>query len=226
MNHTEGLRIRHAMSYLRYMTPSEILRTRLPQLRREQNLSQEELARLMNEQGYSWVRSTVAKIESGARAVSIDEVISLAFVMGVHPTALLLPLESATVNVTPTTTAPSDLLWRWMAGQEAFPADGEMDRRRMTDDEWTIYGKRLRRFEEACPDYVVVAERDLPGIRNLADLVGTAQMMAGLVGKEPKKDDDLIEVGADVIHDTVSFFLENISARASQLVENWKREQR
>ena len=51
--------------------------------------SQAELAARMTAEGHSWTRTTVAKVETGARSLSFDEAISIAFVFGTPIDALI-----------------------------------------------------------------------------------------------------------------------------------------
>lgn len=51
--------------------------------RDEKGMSQTELARLMTDRGHSWYQSTVYRVESGKQAVSFEEAVNLAEILGV-----------------------------------------------------------------------------------------------------------------------------------------------
>jgi transcriptional regulator with XRE-family HTH domain len=84
--------------------PSEVLAARLLDLRNRHGWTQAELADRMTSYGWSWDRTTVAKIEARQRQVSVDEFVALSFVLGVPLAALVTPTASgAKVSVTPKT---------------------------------------------------------------------------------------------------------------------------
>jgi transcriptional regulator with XRE-family HTH domain len=66
----------------------------LKKLRRRRHVSQEHVAVLMSDLGFEWDRSVVAKIESGARRLSVDELAGLCFTLNLRVGTLLpeLPL--------------------------------------------------------------------------------------------------------------------------------------
>ena len=192
----------------RIPAPSEILRHRLPQLRREQNLSQEQLAELMRAHGWTWVRSTVAKVESGDRQASIDEFISLAVVLGVPPIALLTLPTRAPVQVTPTTMMTSENAWRWMTGDRTpgelvFGAIPPQEGSERVDE----IVARVRRYDDAAPDFIVNAERKLPGLRRTSMVLSELQWIAGsaanMVGERAAKADETIGGVLDALGSTV-----------------------
>ena len=126
----------------------------------------------MNLYGEPWSRTTIAKIETSARQVSVDELITLAFVLGVSPAALLVYRRSDhNVSVTPNTQTGAGTMWNWIAGAQwmggtepgSSPCKEELQ-------------ELQRRYDEAVPDHVATAERRLPGVRAFARLA------SGLLG--------------------------------------------
>lgn len=73
--------------------PERYLGTRVRQLREQFAYSQDQLARLMQEAGFKWGQTTVAKTESGGRPVRVNEAVALAHLFGLTVNDLL-PLVS------------------------------------------------------------------------------------------------------------------------------------
>ena len=158
--------------------PSEVLSRRLLEFRSKRLWSQDEVASRMVAYGFSWVRSTVAKVELGTREVAVNELVALAFVLGVSPVSLLVPAETIAqqVHVTPNTVTGSDNAWHWMVGNQPMggfypdeilmPGDGSHE-------------AAARFYNEACPDFVVTAEDRAPGLRKLQRQVAVLQQGIG-----------------------------------------------
>lgn len=70
-------------------TPTEVAIRRMCELRKERRLSGAAVARRMTELGIPWDRNTVAKLETGRRSLSIDELLALATALCVSPADLL-----------------------------------------------------------------------------------------------------------------------------------------
>jgi hypothetical protein len=131
----------------------------------------------MRSHGYSWDRTTVAKVEARQRQVSLDEFVSLGFVLGVAPPALITPTAwNAEVSVTPNE-APmlGPTVWRWFCG--TFPTGAVRYGESLSIAEGEA---RTRLYDEAGPDYIATAERRLPGLSHLMQTVSGAQSGAGV----------------------------------------------
>ena len=156
------------------LTPSAVLQQRLPELRLNNGWSQTALAARMKAYGHKWVRSTIAKIERGERQVSVDELFALSWVLGVSPVALVVPQTTATVRVAGPDARPtqtdSTLVWRWLNGD--YPMGGGLPGETPSND--VIEGRR-RRYEDACPTFIVEAERQLPGLRKVRSTLASIQ---------------------------------------------------
>lgn len=143
--------------------PSDVLSGRVRQLRAKRGWTADDLAERMRHEGWSWGRSTVAKIEAvdrlNRRAVDVDELVSLAFVLGVSPIALLVPTASGSTNLTPNTMTQTGSAWHWMTG--LLPMGGPLD-----GDESGPEAQR-RFYSESAPNFVVTAETRVPGLRAL-----------------------------------------------------------
>lgn len=143
-------------------TPSEYLPHRIESVRRRREWTQSQLADAMNKWGNGTKidRSTIAKIESGKRAVSVDEVFWFAAALEVSPLTLLLPRRDEPVRVVPEMTLPASGVVGWLRGLHPLIQGGTREQDRF--------------FEEERPSYEVDAERRLPGLlewRTAADIV-------------------------------------------------------
>ncbi len=158
------------------ITPGAVVAARLVALRGSLLWSQEELARRMTAYGLPWSRTTVAKIENMSRQVSVDELVAVAFVLGVSPAALLTPTSwSATVQVTPNTQTHAVAAWRWITGSQQ--AGGALPDDVLSPAEHEVL---LQRYDEACPDFIRTAERRLPGLRRLVRTASNATSAAAM----------------------------------------------
>ena len=89
--------------------------------RKRRGWTQQRLAEAIGEHGGGLDRAAVAKIESGVRNVSIDEVFLFAAALDVPPALVLLPLGLADlVQVTPRSVVHPHLAYEWFTGQEAL----------------------------------------------------------------------------------------------------------
>lgn len=159
------------------LPPSGVLAERLMALRGRLGWSQSELARRMAINGYSWDRTTVAKIEKATRQVNVDDLVALAHVLGLPPIALLVPSDrSQRVAVTPYAEEVGGNLWRWMTATTFRGGNAELSETISVDEAFA----RRRFAEEACPDHVAAAEDRLPGLRKAIHLLAGVQSLAGI----------------------------------------------
>lgn len=100
-------------------------------------------------------RPTIANIEAGRRGfVTVDEVLTLAYVLGVSPASLLFP-ESGSVLVTPTTPIDDpESLRRWVRGSDPLPGMDPKSYR----DQW--YAKDV---------LIPVAEAMVPEVKKMVE---------------------------------------------------------
>jgi transcriptional regulator with XRE-family HTH domain len=101
-------------------TASELFGEQLRAVRGRKDWSQEQLADEMTGEGLKMDRTTITKIENGARNVSIDEALAFAAVLGVSPAALLAPRDTTMLDLTPTrgwSSVTPDIAWDWFAGR-------------------------------------------------------------------------------------------------------------
>jgi hypothetical protein len=189
-------------------TPAETLRHRLAYFRSKREWSQLEVAERMTAYGLPWVRTTVAKVEAGTRDVSVNELVGLAFVLGIPPITLMVPPSAPTMRVTPNTTTGTTTAWWWMVGEAwqggTFP--GEVIK----------YGSDgttpLERFyREAAPDFLVTADDRLPGLRELRRGVAVIQQMAGCA-----------EEHVPAIFPDIESHLTELHAQSGHMLDRWR----
>jgi transcriptional regulator with XRE-family HTH domain len=89
-------------------------------VRKARGLSVYGLSDLLRDAGRPISPSAVGKVERGERQVSVDELMALAVLLQVSPSALLLPLTddpNVTVEITGRGPVAADDAWDWMDGQ-------------------------------------------------------------------------------------------------------------
>lgn len=75
-------------------SPHHVIAQRMKELRRRHGWSAEDLAEHMRTAGVPWKREIVANLENGRRqSVTVEEWLTLAYVLSVAPLHLLVPLE-------------------------------------------------------------------------------------------------------------------------------------
>ena len=95
-------------------------------VRQRRQLTQQGLAAKLASLGRPMQGSAVAKIETGRRAVTVDDLVALAAALNVTPARLLLPdaSEHEPVLVTPRSAVPAYAAWQWMTGSHSLLAEG------------------------------------------------------------------------------------------------------
>ncbi|MFD6822488.1 helix-turn-helix domain-containing protein [Streptomyces sp. NPDC060085] len=96
-------------------------------LRERRNMTIYSLSGALDKVGRPITPSAVAKIERQQRQVTVDDLAALAVVLGVSPSALLLPLDDSTANsieVTGGGAVPADVAWDWADGQRPLKIVG------------------------------------------------------------------------------------------------------
>lgn len=89
-------------------------------VRERRGLSTYQLSRLLQETGRPITPSAISKLERGDRRVDVDDLMALAVVLGVSPSALLLPMDDSphsTVEVTGAGSVAAEDAWDWMDGR-------------------------------------------------------------------------------------------------------------
>lgn len=97
-------------------TPSESFARRVKRYRGRRGWTQEDFAAELTAIGWTVDRFQVAKIEAHSRKVSLDEMVALAWVLGLPPALLYLPLGEGDVKIE-NNVIETDAARRWVTGQ-------------------------------------------------------------------------------------------------------------
>jgi transcriptional regulator with XRE-family HTH domain len=119
------------------LSPTQVVAKRVREVRQKRGLTAAQLAEQMTRVGVPWKRGVVAKLESGLReAVSVEELLALAYVLDVAPVHLLVPFDDKTpYRATPTQVEPAGAIRDWVRGA------------------WYIDGVDVRGFFSELPDH-------------------------------------------------------------------------
>ncbi len=97
-----------------FMTMTEVVGHNTRTVRAVKSLSQEQLRVGLAERGIRLSRPTLSQLEGGKRPISVDELLALAFVLGVAPQLLLYPPRGTRVGTSEEVAFPGWLLASWM----------------------------------------------------------------------------------------------------------------
>jgi transcriptional regulator with XRE-family HTH domain len=190
------------------MNPGAVLGIRVRELRTGKNLSQSGLATRLDELGIRLDRSAIARIERGARTVSIDEAIALAAALDVPLHALLLPhLQPVDeeFELTPALTVRVGFAAGWLAGQ--MPLD------RMGVKDYSEGGDLLR--------LASAVERMLPRLLSEEPNQQELEMARAFVAKQRLEADEFDQMALRV--DVLPDFARGLEEMASEMRENAER---
>lgn len=102
-----------------YGPTSATVASNVQRLRKRRDLSIYELSGRLKKSGRPIAPSAVAKIERRERQVTVDDLMALASVLGVSPTALLLPVNvepDEQVEITGSSPVDAFTAWNWIEG--------------------------------------------------------------------------------------------------------------
>lgn len=114
---------------------SEVLADNIRERRVLRRFSQQQLADRMEYFGHRWVRATVSEVERGNRTVTVDELLSLAVVLGVRIPDLLDPAgiegtRTDDLELGPEWTLAASNASEWVHGLGLIPTLGWDDERK------------------------------------------------------------------------------------------------
>ncbi|MBW8704414.1 hypothetical protein MBT84_32925 [Streptomyces sp. MBT84] len=112
------------MAHSEALSPTDTVAKRVREVRKRRGLTAEQLADKLREQGVLWDRYTVTKLENGKRQnITLSEWLTLAAVLNVAPTHLLLPVDGGeeAYQVTPTRTERVEQVRGWVRGHWPLP---------------------------------------------------------------------------------------------------------
>jgi transcriptional regulator with XRE-family HTH domain len=118
--------------------PSEVLRSRLREVRRRREWSQEDLAERLKELGVPMDRAVLARIEGGTRGVSLDEGFILAAALGVDPSTLFFPVaRNEWVELAPRVLRTAEQARMWIRGMgPVLDGDDRFYLSEAADEDW------------------------------------------------------------------------------------------
>lgn len=133
------------MEHAKKWTPTAAVAHRVREVRTRRDLTAQELADKLAEQGVPWERSTVAKLENGNRQnITLTEWLALAVVLNVAPIHLLVPPfpsplwdrpagerndpnDEAEFQVTPELALPMYRVRRFVRGSDPLPSGDQRE---------------------------------------------------------------------------------------------------
>lgn len=179
-------------------TPSTLAASRMKAIRKALGLTQQGLSDKLAAVGEPMARGTIAKIESGLREFSLDELMAVAVALGVSPRALLLPLDGLQERVR---VAPSVEVDGWeLAGY----LDGRgllLEQLKRSEDE-TLAAMRAFDAHLELPKQIDEAVREHPAVSAVSRLAGDVKYGAfrdrHQTGQNGPRGDQLREPLAEV----------------------------
>jgi transcriptional regulator with XRE-family HTH domain len=160
------------------LSPTQVVAKRVREVRQKRGLTAAQLAEQMTRVGVPWKRGVVAKLESGLRAaVSVEELLALAYVLDVAPVHLLVPFDDdeQPYRATPTQVEPAGFVRDWIRGQ------------------WYLEGTDVRDFFSELPEHEFLPPDRPEGKRVWAPhQLGT---YAARLGRDPEWLREIIEQG-------------------------------
>jgi len=140
--------------------------------RERRGWTQAQLVAELKKCGEPMDQATVARLETGKRGVSVDDLLLFALALGVAPLYLLLPRATGPVELAPGMAVSGWEALAWARGMYALPFTDATDTEAAVDD------PEVRHYYEAVPDYEERAIRHHPLVRTLWLEVGYAMTCA------------------------------------------------
>ncbi|MDX2515458.1 helix-turn-helix transcriptional regulator [Streptomyces stelliscabiei] len=161
----------------------------LTKFRKIRGYSTRQLSAALDRVGRSVSPSGISRMEKADRHVTADELMALAAVLNVSPSALLLPLEDSpdkTVEITGVGTTPADVAWDWLDGNRPLRISGQdIGAARLEHELYSRpAGRRGRLPQRGAKDVADVIE----WLRDAGAPVDEALKAAGVLPTEPEDD--------------------------------------
>ncbi len=192
------------------LAPVEAVASRLREVRKARGWSAQQVAARCAALGMPQLdRSTVANIENGRRQrIGVDELLVLAFALGVAPVHLLVPLDERWYAVTPKHINASSRVRQWVRGNFAMTplhdsglrqADRETYLSQQPEEEWTPppeptpeeveerRRERMRQLLEAQETGLVTIEQEEGGAWRISPTDKWAEATGGFVTIEQEE---------------------------------------
>ena len=98
-------------------SPNGHFRYQLAEARKARGFSQAQLAKRLTEIGYKMHETSIARIESGERRVSLDDAMAISLALGCQLAQLVAPPDAtARVEITERAVFPSEHVREWIGG--------------------------------------------------------------------------------------------------------------
>src|SRR3954454_22931103 len=100
--------------------PAVVFGKRVAAVRLDRGWTQARLAERLRELGYALPREALARLETGKRGVSLEDVFAIAYALDVSPLHLIVPVDDAPRVIVAGGVQPADPgdLRRWVRGEE------------------------------------------------------------------------------------------------------------
>ena len=161
--------------------------TNLRRLREARGLSLRALAESLRERGRSLSADALNKIELAAakpdakqiRRVDVDDLVALAAVLGVSPSALLLPPDDSPrtpVEITGNPAIPADSAWAWVNGRRPLGgAPDQEDTEALTYQLHSLPPRQRRQRQHPLGRALEAAENDIQRVVQASDSIVEGQ---------------------------------------------------
>ena len=118
----------------------------------QRGMSQQGLAERMNQLGARTDRSVVAKVESGRRAISLEDVFRYALALDVAPVHLIVPIDSTEpIHLAPNLEAAPHEVRAWIRGFRPMLQDPRVYFSRVPRSEFRAASEALAAWDENSP---------------------------------------------------------------------------
>jgi len=160
-----------------------IVAENIARLRDRRGFTTRQLAGALERAGRPIPASGITRMEKAERVVTVDDLIALAVVLKVSPSALLLQLKdgpSETIEITGFGEAAADQAWRWLDGEGPLDMAAGNDSTELL--EYDLYARppRRRRTWSNIRDLVTITDPDAHG----------ARLARRLTQEEPEEEDN------------------------------------
>ena len=189
---------------------SKVVAEQLRKTRDRKGWTQQQLVDRLEQIGSSIDRSAVAKIETGARGITFDEVLAFAVALGVPPQSLAMPRSSGNVQITPEVRVRADEAQSWWRGIDALDPEDQ------------------RFFDDSCSDADAAVRREFPDLIDIRRRVEHAATAAFLITRNFHMTAVSNDFEGDVLgsHDWLGRLLEQIREDAERTIQDLDRHRR
>jgi transcriptional regulator with XRE-family HTH domain len=173
-------------------SPGEVFAAELKHVRLVHGWSQERLSKQLEAVGYPMDRTTIAKIETGRRPVSLDEAFALSAALDVSLKGLVLPHEhGANLALTPNIRASAFLVALWLKGHMPL-SEETINRARGATPESIGDATRIYLTTTTFDEWRAMAQR--PGVLRVLQLASRLELRAVFPSDDEESRQSIREV--------------------------------